>query len=195
MRSENLSCSQLYPRWLEQHKECCRSSINIWIFKFSWSGCFKDTMISYLYKRRRRFFFKKSLKREAWKEHRWKTYFRGISPSHRRKAALPRHWESGELSMEAEGMRSRWEVMCLGARRDSGSKQRHLHAIPLIVLFFFLIVRPRTGGHMNSVTDATSSSTTWKVTHAYIFPKPSATLHRRWPASPVPFPLSPLRRE
>lgn len=30
----------------------------------------------------------------------------------------------------------------------------------------FFIVRPRTGGRMNSVMDATSSSTTWKVTHA-----------------------------
>lgn len=68
--------------------------------------------------------------------------------------------------------------MCLGARRDSGSKKRHLHSIPLTVYFF--IVRPRTGGHINSVMDETSSSITWKVTHTYIFPKPLATCHGRW---------------
>lgn len=73
-------------------------------------------------------------------------------------------------------MRSRGEVMCPGGRRDSISNKRHLHFHPHD---FLSIVRPRTGGHMNSVTDATSSSTTWKVTHAYIFPKPSATCHRR----------------
>lgn len=65
--------------------------------------------------------------------------------------------------------------MCPGVRRDSSSKKRHLH---FHLHDFLLIVRPRTGGRMNSVTDATSSSTTWKVTHAYIFPKTSATCHR-----------------
>lgn len=64
-----------------------------------------------------------------------------------------------------------------GARREPGFRQRHLHSILLIV--HFCIVRLKTGGHTNSVMDATSGSTIWKVTDTYVFSKPSATCHGR----------------
>lgn len=68
--------------------------------------------------------------------------------------------------------------MCLGPGRDSGSKKIYRHPLDFS-FFFFFIVRPKTGGRMNFVMDATSSSTTWKVTPFYIFPKSSATCNGR----------------
>lgn len=146
---------------------------------FPWSECFKDIMISYLYGQQRR------IKKNTYKEKKLKKKFRkrrvvnqlgyrGLQVTEDRQPSSPRIWR---IKNKGE-MRSKSVVMCFGARRDFGSKKRCLHSIPLTDLFSFT-VRPRTGGHMNSVMVATSSSTIWKVSSTYVFPKPSETCHGR----------------